>query len=194
MDGFEYLVALVSVVAGLGLTCALSGLAKIVHLRKEIRLSGVHIAWTGSILLWLVTYWWFTFLLASVDSWTVPLFLFVLVYGAVIYFLIALLYPDKWDSGTDVFEYFVDNRRWFFGTFVGLGILDIADTWIKIRLRAEVGDGLPMIPYLILMTSWLALGVVGTITANRIFHKAFAYVWLLVFGSWVTTALFVIGS
>jgi len=191
MDGFEYLVALVSVVAGLGLTRALSGLAKIVHLRKEIRLSGVHIAWTGSILLWLVSYWWFTFLLASVDSWTVPLFLFVLIYGAVIYFLIALLYPDKWDSGTDVFEYFVDNRRWFFGTFVGLGLLDLADTWIKTRL---VGDDVPMIPYVGLMTAWLVLGIVGAITSNRTYHKAFAYVWLLVFGSWATSVLFVISD
>ena len=55
MDGFEYLVALVSVAAELGLTRALSGLAKIVYLRKKIRLSGVHIAWTGSVLLWLVS-------------------------------------------------------------------------------------------------------------------------------------------
>jgi hypothetical protein len=191
MSGFEYLIALVSVVAGLGLTRALSGLAKIVHLRKKIRLSGVHIAWTGSILMWLVSYWWFTFLLASVDQWTVLLFLFVLVYGAVIYFLIALLYPDEWDSGADLFEHFIDNRRWFFGTFVGLGLLDLADTWIKTRL---VGDDVPMIPYVGLMTAWLVLGIVGAITPNRTYHKAFAYVWLLVFGSWAIGILFTISG
>ncbi len=190
MSGFEYLIALVSVVAGLGLTRALSGLAKIVHMRKKIRLSGVHIAWTGSLLLWLVSYWWFTFLLASIDSWTVLLFLFVLVYGAVIYFLIALLYPDKLDSQTDLFEYFVDNRRWFFGTFVGLGVLDIADTWIKLRLYDLLPP--PMIPYSILMISWLALGIVGATTANRAYHKAFAYIWVVVFGSWATVVLFTI--
>jgi hypothetical protein len=191
MSGFEYLIALVSVVAGLGLTRALSGLAKIVHLRNKIRLSGVHIAWTGSILLWLVSYWWFTFLLASVDQWTVLLFMFVLVYGAVIYFLIALLYPDEWDSGADLFENFINNRRWFFGTFVGLGLLDLADTWIKVRL---VGDDLPMIPYMGLMATWFVLGIVGAITPNRTYHKAFAYFWLLVFGSWAIGILFTISG
>ncbi len=192
MSGFEYLIALVSVVAGLGLTRALSGLAKIVHLRKKIRLSGVHIAWTGSILLWLVSYWWFTFLLASVDQWTVPLFLFVLIYGAVIYFLIALLYPDKWDSEADLFEYFIDNRRWFFGTFVGLGILEVADTWSKVRIYDLPPP--PMIPYLVLMAFWFVLGVVGATTDNRAYHKAFAYLWLLVFGSWAVAMHFAIGG
>ena len=190
MNGFEYLVALVSVVAGLALTRALSGLAKIVHLRKKIRLSGVHFAWTGSVLLWLVTYWWFTFWLASIDAWTVALFLFVLGYGAVIYFLIALLYPDTLDSGTDLFDYFIDNRRWFFGTFVGLGVLDIGDTWIKSGFYDLPAP--PMIPYLILMSSWFAFGIVGASTANRTYHKAFAYVWLVVFGSWASVALFAI--
>ncbi len=191
MSGFEYLIALASVVAGLGLTRALSGLAKIVHLRKKIRLSGVHIAWTGSVLLWLISYWWFTFLLASIERWTVPLFLFVLVYGAVIYFLIALLYPDKLDSGTDLFDYFVDNRRWFFGTFVGLGVLDIADTWIKWLYDLPPP---PMILYSVLMTFWLALGIVGATTANRRYHKTFAYIWLVVFGSWATFSYFAISG
>jgi hypothetical protein len=87
MDKFEYLATLFSVVAGLALTRALSGLAKAVHRRQAIKLSGVHFAWTGSILFWLVSYWWFTFFLSSVEDWTVPLFLFVLIYGAFIYFL-----------------------------------------------------------------------------------------------------------
>jgi hypothetical protein len=54
MGEFEYLAALVSVVAGLSLTRALSGYAKIVDSEKDIRLSGVHMAWTLSIMLWLV--------------------------------------------------------------------------------------------------------------------------------------------
>jgi hypothetical protein len=50
MDGFEYLTALVSVVAGLGLTRALSGFAKVIHTENKTALSGVHIAWTLSII------------------------------------------------------------------------------------------------------------------------------------------------
>jgi len=191
MSAFEYLIAFVSVVAGLGLTRGLSGLAKIVHLRKEIQLSGVHAAWTATIILWLISYWWFTFWLVSIDSWTVPLFLFVLVYGAVIYFLLALLYPDRLESGMDLFEYFLENRRWFFGTFIGLGLLDIADTWVKSFYGLPPT---PIIPYSILMISWLTLGAVGAITANRTFHTVYAYSWLIVFGFWATGILLTISN
>ena len=186
MNPFEYLVALVSIVAGLGLTRALSGLAKIVHTSGDHRVS-VHVAWTGSVLLWLVAFWWFTFWLGSLDTWTVPLLLFVLLYGAVIYFLIALLYPDKLDAETDFLEYFVENRRWFFGTFVALGVLDLADTWLKYELLTQAH--LPMVPYSLLMISWLSLGVVGVFSASPSFHRVFAYTWVVVMGLWVATFL-----
>ncbi len=197
MNPFEYLVALVSIVAGLGLTRALSGLAKIVHTSGDRRVS-VHVAWTGSVLLWLVAFWWFTFWLGSLDTWTVPLLLFVLLYGAVIYFLIALLYPDKLDAETDFLEYFVENRRWFFGTFVALGVLDLADTWLKGSLLGVTAqlpplmplnlDLPPMVPYWLLMISWISLGVVGVVSASRVFHRVFAYSWVVVMGVWVATA------
>ena len=191
MSSFEYLMGLVSIVAGLGLTRALSGIARVVHVRGGRSLSGVHLAWTGSVLLWLVAFWWFTFLLESIDTWTTPLLLFVLLYGAVIYFLIALLYPDELDAGTDPLAYFLDNRRWFFGTFLALGVLDLMDTWLKYRLGGE--ESLPMIPYSLLMISWISLGILGVLSASRAFHRAFAYSWVVVIGLWVTTILFEMG-
>jgi hypothetical protein len=185
MSSFEYLVALVSIVAGLGLTRALSGIANLVRARGGRRPSGVHLAWTGSVLLWLVAFWWFTFLLESI-TWTVPLLLLVLLYGAVIYFLIALLYPDEPEAETDPFAYFLSNRRWFFGTFVALGLLDLADTWVMYELLKGLP---PMIPYSLLMISWLSLGVLGVVSASRVFHTVFAYTWLVVMGLWVATTL-----
>ena len=185
MNPFEYLVTLVSIVAGLGLTRALSGLAKIVHAGGDRRVSGVHVAWTGSVLLWLVNFWWFTFLFESIETWTMPLLLFVLIYAAVIYFLIALLYPDNLETETDLFAYFLGNRRWFFGTFVVLGVLELADTWLKYRL---LPIGLPpMVPYSLLMVAWISLGVLGLVSENRLFHRAFAYSWVAVVGLWVIT-------
>jgi hypothetical protein len=194
MNSFEYLVTLVSIIAGLGLTRALSGIAKVVQAGGDRKLSGVHMAWTASVLLWLVTFWWFTFLLASIDTWTVPLLLFILLYGAVIYFLIALLYPDKLEAETDFLAYFLENRRWFFGTFVALGVLDLADTWLKDRLLGPVGPPLPMVPYSLLMISWISLGVVGVVSASRVFHRVFAYSWVVVIGLYITISLFELGT
>jgi hypothetical protein len=191
MSSFEYLVALVSIVTALGLTRALSGIATVVHKRGHRKPSGVHIAWTGSVLLWLVGFWWFTFLLASLETWTVPLLLFVLLYGAVIYFLIALLYPDEVGAETDLFAYFLENRRWFFGTFVALGVLDLMDTWLKYRLVQNLP---PMVPYSLLMISWISLGALGLVSASRLFHRVFAYSWVVVMALWVTQALFELGT
>jgi hypothetical protein len=187
MNSFEYLVALVSIVAGLGLTRALSGLASAINAGGGRKPSGIHIAWTGSVVFWLVGFWWFTFLLESIETWTAPLLLFVLSYGAVIYFLIALLNPERLDAETDFLTYFLENRRWFFGTFVALGLFDLADTWLKYRL---VQDLPPMVPYAILMVSWISLGLFGAVSASRVYHRVFAYSWVVVMGLWVTTALF----
>jgi hypothetical protein len=190
MDRFEYLAALVSVVAGLGLTRALSGFARIIHSEYKVALSGVHISWTFSIVLWLVGFWWFTFMLARVENWTVSLLLFVLLYGATIYLLIALLYPDKYEPGIDLFENFIMRRRSFFVTFVALGLIDIADTLIKTKIYNMVGPA--YIPYSILMICWIGLGAVGAVTGNRIFHRFFAYSWLAVTSAWSVTTLVVL--
>jgi hypothetical protein len=190
MSSFEYLVALISIVAGLALTRSLSGLAKIIHSRRGRGVPGVYVAWTGSALLWLVAFWWFTFLLESV-TWTIPLLLFVLAYAAVIYFLIALLYPDNVDAETDLFAYFLENRRWFFGTFVLLGVLDLADSWIKYQLLQAVP---PLVPYTFLMLAWISLGTIGVVSESRTFHRAFAYSWIVVTGLWVTSSLLELGT
>ena len=190
MSPFEYLVALISIVAGLALTRSLSGLAKIVHARGGRGVSGVYIAWTASLLLWLVAFWWFTFLLAAI-IWTVPLLLFVLIYAAVMYFLIALLYSDNVEVEADLLTYFLENRRWFFGAFLVLGMLDLADTWIKYNLLQTFP---PVVPYSILMVAWVSLGIIGAISENRTFHSAFAYSWVVVMGLWVTTSLFELGA
>jgi hypothetical protein len=176
MSGFEYLIALTSVVAGLCLTRALSGLARMVHLRvrAQVQMSDIHVIWTANILLWLVSYWWFTYTLASVAQWTIPLFLWVLVYGALIFFLIALLYPENLDSDTGLFSHFMGTRRWFFGTFIGLGVVDIADVWVKMYYGVPPP---PMQTYSMLMIAWFSVGIIGAYTGNPAIHRIIAYLW-----------------
>ena len=90
------------------------------------------------------------------------------------------------EAETDLFAYFLSNRRWFFGTFVALGLLDLADTWVMYELLKDLP---PMIPYSLLMISWLSLGVLGIVSASRVFHMVFAYTWVVVMGLWVATTL-----
>lgn len=189
LSAFEYLVTLVSIIAGLALTRALVGLAKIVQLRNRVHVSGVHLAWTISLILWLISFWWFTYLLGSLKQWAPPLLLFELLYGAVIFFLLALLYPENLGSQTDLLEFFLSNRRFFFGAFVVLGVLDTADTMIKYQL----GLGLPPLPqYYFLATLWIGVGAAGFFTSNRICHRVLAYAWLAVVVYWFWGGLFTV--
>jgi hypothetical protein len=177
MSGFEYLIALASVVAGLGLTRALSGFAKIIHMRGQVRVSDINVIWTLTILLWLVSYWWFTFSLTAIAQWDIPLFLFVLVYGALIFFLIALLFPDNLEPGIDLFEHFLVTRRWFFGAFIGLGFVDLADVWIKLSYGIPPPD---TTGYSIFMAAWLSVGIIGAFVTRRAVQRLLAYLWFVV--------------
>jgi hypothetical protein len=190
VTGFEYLVPLISLVAALGVAQALSGIAKLIHVRDKISISCVHLLWTLNILLWLVCFWWFSFALSTVDSWTPPLLIMVLIYAATIYFLLALLYPDDLKDGLDFREYFIDNRRWFFGSLLFLGLLDLLDSWIKYKITDFGGP--PLVPYIIFMSVWILPSGVAIFTTNKRFHSIFAVIFFVGLLLYVRDVLFVI--
>jgi hypothetical protein len=187
MDEFEYLAALMSVVAGLGLARALSGVASILDSGRSLIQSDVHIVWTFNILIWLVGFWWFTFMLSSIDDWTVSLLLFVLIYGALIYLLVALLHPNSDKADTGSVSGFIVRRRPFFATFMALGLFDVVDTLIKTELLKLPGP--PERSYWILMALWIVLGATAWRTTNRIFHRGFAYCWFAITVLWNLSTL-----
>jgi hypothetical protein len=113
MDSFEYLIALVSVIAGLGIARSLSGMARLLDARRNISFSWIPMCWTANALLWLIAFWWFTYLLSSFEGWSPGLHIFVLIYAGSIFFLLALMHPESIDEGCDMMERFLDNRRLF---------------------------------------------------------------------------------
>ena len=182
MDSFEYLIALVSVIAGLAITRALSGIARLVHARDHVTFSWIPMCWTASTLLWLVAFWWFTFLLSSVEGWSPALHIFVLVYAGLIFFLLALLYPESIPEGYDMLAHFLDNRKLFFGTLLAVALLDLVDTWWKWSLGLSSP---PIIRYAIHMTPWIVFRAVGMYVRNRIFQAIFAIGLMLTFVIWL---------
>ena len=172
MSSFEYLVALLSVVAALGLARALSGVANLIHSRDQIAFSWIHFLWTINVLVWLIACWWFSFALATVDAWTPQLLLFVLAYGALIYFLLALLYPDQVENGADLFTYFTKNRKWFFGALILLGVMDLIDAVVKSNVTDSAGPPLPA--YALFMSVWITPAIAALFVENKIFHAIYS--------------------
>jgi hypothetical protein len=181
VDSFEYLIALVSVIAGLGITRALSGLARVLNARREISISWIPICWTMSVLLWLVAFWWFTFLLSSFEAWTPGLHIFVLIYAGAIFFLLALLHPESIEPGHNMLAHLLNNRRVFFGTLLIVGLIDIADTWIKFQLDLSTP---PLMKYLVHMAVWIAVSVIAMIVHRRTYHALLALIFLVSIVLW----------
>lgn len=186
MDNFEYLIALVSVIAGLGITRALSGTAKLLNARRTISISWIPLCWTVNVLLWLVAFWWFTFLLSSFEGWSPWLHIFVLVYAGTIFFLLALLHPESFGDEHDMLEHFIENRRIFFGTLLIAALIDIADTSIKSQLGISTPE---ILTYAALIVPWITMSAIGIYVRSRTCHSVFAVVFLITIVLWLSYSI-----
>ena len=92
MDAFSYLIVLVSIVLGLGITRLLTGLSALVEARARVRVYGPPLAWAGVLLIHFQT-WWAFFGLRYRDGWTFAAFLAILVQPALLYLPSALVLP-----------------------------------------------------------------------------------------------------
>lgn len=165
MTTFEYLAVLFSVVVGLGVAQTLQGLLRILRHRGTTRISIPALVWTAAILQWTVFFWWFEgYNLVRLDEWRMTTLLFVLVYAATLFFLLGLLYPDDIGAGFDMRTHFEENRSWFFGVFLGLGLLDAADTVFKQIIGIGAAEGIVLIEYSIFLGIW----IVGAAACLRI--------------------------
>lgn len=136
MGSFEYVMVLVSIVVGLAITHVLTALAAAIHRVRghgePIRLDAVYLLWVAYVLTWLVSFWWFEFKFQEVQvEWSFGLYLFIIAYAVGLFMLATILVPGGLDGVTDSYEYFMEGRKWYFGTFLALQGLDVADSFLK---------------------------------------------------------------
>ena len=137
MSQLEYLIALVSIIVGLGLTDLARSLRELVRPARTVHWHWLPLAWAAIAFLVIVQIWWqsFRFLqkeaLAHAAVFTPVLLGFLLLYLICAF---ALPDPDRTRLGTDgartsdtravldleAFYFSVAHRRWFFGAFIGL--------------------------------------------------------------------------
>lgn len=136
MGTFEYVMVLVSIVIGLGLTHVLSALGAAVHrLRghgEPIHLEPVYLLWVGVVLIWLVSFWWFEFRFQALTvEWGYGLYLFLISYAIGLFLVAVILIPSRMVGVKDSYEYFMEGRKWFFGAMFLLTGIDVVDTFLK---------------------------------------------------------------
>lgn len=168
---FEYLTVLISVVVGLSLTSFLTNIVRIIHVRGNVKLSWVQLLWSFAILIWTVAFWWFTFVLAEQSQWTFPLFVFLLFYSTLLFFLMALLFPEGVPANHDYQAQFMDNRVWFFSVLLIFLCVDVIDYIVKQNKDLSINGYLP---YAAFSGPLIILCLFALRTDNLLFHRIFA--------------------
>ena len=126
MDLFEYLVVMVSIVLGLGVTQVLRGLGKVV--RSHSRFPPV-IIWAILLFYLHVQVWWGMWDLSEVTSWNMFSFYLVIAIPCSMFAAVELLLPLNSGDHTDWEAHFFTVRNWFLGAICLFSIVAIMTTY-----------------------------------------------------------------
>jgi hypothetical protein len=166
MDVFEYTFVLVSIVVGLGLARLLNGFARIIHEPLAFKVYSVHLLWAVYTFVYLIWFWWFEYRFIEVQEWNFLLYLFIVLYSVLLYVICAILFPPNLDNYDGFEGYFHSRKKWIFGLWILLYLVDIGDTAFKGEDYIErLG-----LEYILRICVFFGLSIVAMFTDNRIFH------------------------
>jgi hypothetical protein len=182
MNHFEYVMVLISIIIGLGIAHILLGLGGIVDRLTgrgdRLRLSVAHGVWVAHTFLWLVLFWWWQFRMDALwEEWTIGVYFFLVMYAVVLFLIAVILVPRSWDGVTDLGDFFLRRRAWFYAAWI-LGVsLDVLDSWLKGGMDYIVLENGPWV-----MLFWLAgitLSAIGIRVQSLRYHATAGGILLL---------------
>ena len=131
MQLYTHVRILIAMIVGLAITRILTGLSRFVQHPKRNKPSPVHLIWVFVILLAVIHFWWWEFSLQKLEAWHFTGYVFVLFYAVLHFLLATLLFPDDIDEYSGYEDYLMSRRRWFFGLFGLMFLIDYFDTGLK---------------------------------------------------------------
>jgi len=131
MDVFEYISVLTSIIIGLGMTQLLLAVSRIIQHPEKAEPYWVHIGWVIYMFIFAVFWWWWEFNLGRIETWTFGVYLLVILYAFLIFLMCALLSPTDLSGYNGLKGYYWAKRKWIFGTFIIIQIVDVGDAVIK---------------------------------------------------------------
>jgi hypothetical protein len=175
MSVFEYILFIPGIVIGLAMANVLTGVGRVIHRLAghgpPIRLSGAHIGWVCGALQWIITAWWYSYNWTEANEVTFAAFLFLIFYAIGIFVMCAILVPIDMDEVSDFGDYFLSMRKWFYGSYLLMILIDFADSLAKgLDNLLQLGPG-----YLSLRSVLLIGVIIGMRTENRLYHLVLAW-------------------
>ena len=165
MSHFEYIMVMVSIIQGLGITLALRGISRLI---RNPRREPVVVLWAVSLVFMYLQNWWAFWDMAAVEDWNIIKFLFISLYVCTMYAMTELMLPMAAPPDTDWRAHFNSVRKWFFGMLAVLVLLGITLNWFV--------AGVPLLhPYRVMQLTIFALGIIGWFTPNMSVHR-----WLVI--------------
>lgn len=189
MKGLEatyfHIRVLIGMVVGLAIGNLLRGAARVIADDEHRPVYRVQFVWAAFMLAAILHFWWWEIRFDLLPQFTFPIFAFWILYVLQLFFLTALLMPEKLGRHENNQEHFLASRRWFFGFLALFFVLDFAESLLKgggyVR---SLGPMYPVRNALFVVGCLFAIG-----TANPTFHRVFAGVALasqLAWLAWMT--------
>ena len=150
MTPFEYVVVLISIILGLGITTILTGVAEWIKHFRQSTLYTPYIIWIVLVFVMHVHEWWESYALKSIEVWRLPLFLFVILYPINLYVLAHLLFPRQTDEPFNAKEFYQKRYPTF---FICVLILDLLSVIHNITI-----SGLPITSQFVHLLLFVILG------------------------------------
>jgi hypothetical protein len=159
MNVFEFLVVVLAIVLGLGITELLGGVTRI--LRGDLASSGLHLLWVVIIFQLQVQLAWGIWGLRTREAWRYPEFLLLLLGPVLLYMAAAVLFPSAGSERADL--HLLRRRRSFFLLNVGYVAVTALYSWLLFD------QGWPLLPTLIRGVLVIMLGTLA-VTERRAVH------------------------
>lgn len=170
MSHFEYIMVMVAIILGLGLTLALRGISRLI---RSTRREPAVVLWAIFLVFLYLQNWWAFWDMEGVNDWNILKFLFIALYVCTIYAMTELMLPMASTPDIDWLEHFKSIRKWFFGMTVALAVLGITLSWYI--------SGVPLVhPYRAMQLIILFMAIIGWLTPNVAIHRWIALLFILV--------------
>ena len=182
MSPFEYVSVLISLILGLGITYILTGVAGLIKNWGKLKIYYPYIIWILLVFIMHIHEWWESYSLKSLDSWSLPLFLFTILYPIILFVLANLIFPDSWtEENIDLKAFYFLIFPKFFFFIILLSLVSIIQNIYL--LNYSLKDQIVQIIVLFLFT-----GLLLWRTRNTIIHFAVVLLLLILLtGSLVVT-------
>jgi len=149
MTAFEYVIVLISIILGLGITQIMTGLADLVHQWNNVRLYWPHLIWIVLVFVLHIQDWWDTYHLQEFHPWRLPTFLLFSLYPVNLFILARILFPFNPPTGLiDLKQFYFANFRKFFLATMSLNVLAVIQNGIVLGL--DLNQAVPVAIFLLL--------------------------------------------